>query len=131
MKRHGILNSHISKVLTDLGHTDYIVIADAGLPIPDGVQRIDLSLKIGVPSFQDVVDAVADDMVVEKVILAHEIQSANAKTHEYMKQAFSKQVIDYVSHEEFKQLTKHAKAIIRTGEATPYANCILQAGVIF
>ncbi|TWD94583.1 RbsD/FucU transport protein family protein [Neobacillus bataviensis] len=29
MKRHGILNSHITKVLTDLGHTDHIVIADA------------------------------------------------------------------------------------------------------
>lgn len=45
MKRHGILNSHISKVLTDLGHTDMVVIADAGLPIPDGVPRIDLSLN--------------------------------------------------------------------------------------
>ncbi|WP_078411693.1 D-ribose pyranase [Priestia abyssalis] len=131
MKRYGILNSHISKVLTDLGHTDYIVIADAGLPIPDGVHRIDLSLKIGVPSFQDVVDAVADDMIVEKVILANEMEAANAKTYEYMKQTFSAHDIDYVSHEEFKQLTKHAKAIIRTGEATPYANCILQAGVIF
>lgn len=131
MKKHGMLNSHISKVLTDLGHTDYIVIADAGLPIPDGVQRIDLSLKIGIPSFQDVVDAVADDMVVEKVIIANEMEAANPKTYEYMKQAFPKPDIDYVSHEEFKQLTKHAKAIIRTGEATPYANCILQAGVIF
>lgn len=131
MKKHGMLNSHISKVLTDLGHTDYIVIADAGLPIPDGVHRIDLSLKIGVPSFQDVVDAVADDMVVEKVIIANEMEAANVKTYEYMKQTFSKHDVEYVSHEKFKQLTKHAKAIIRTGEATPYANCILQAGVIF
>ena len=32
---------------------------------------------------------------------------------------------------QFKQLTKHAKVIIRTGEATPYANIILQSGVIF
>lgn len=131
MKKHGMLNSHISKVLTDLGHTDYIVIADAGLPIPDGVHRIDLSLKIGVPSFQDVVDAVADDMVVEKVIIANEMEAANVKTYEYMKSTFSKHGVEYVSHEKFKQLTTHAKAIIRTGEATPYANCILQAGVIF
>jgi D-ribose pyranase len=35
MKRYGILNSHISKVLANLGHTDFIVIADAGLPISD------------------------------------------------------------------------------------------------
>ncbi|OIK13057.1 hypothetical protein BIV60_14710 [Bacillus sp. MUM 116] len=40
MKRYGILNSHISKILTDLGHTDYIVISDKGLPIPEGVKII-------------------------------------------------------------------------------------------
>ena len=34
MKKNGILNSHIAKVLADLGHTDTIVIADCGLPIP-------------------------------------------------------------------------------------------------
>ncbi|MFC7440850.1 D-ribose pyranase [Laceyella putida] len=131
MKRNGIINSHIAKVLTDLGHTDYIVIADVGLPIPEGVRRIDLSLKLGVPSFKDVVDVVADDMVIEKVFLAHEIIAANQPSFMYIKQKFSDVTIDYLSHEEFKQLTKQAKAVIRTGEATPYANCILQAGVIF
>ncbi|MGW8263419.1 RbsD/FucU domain-containing protein, partial [Bacillus sp. LR--39] len=45
MKKHGILNSHLAKILADLGHTDKIVIADAGLPVPDGVLKIDLSLK--------------------------------------------------------------------------------------
>jgi D-ribose pyranase len=52
MKRYGILNSHISKVLANLGHTDFIVIADAGLPIPDGVKKIDLAVKTGMPSFR-------------------------------------------------------------------------------
>ena len=41
MKKHGILNSSISKVLADLGHTDQIIIADCGLPIPDHVKKID------------------------------------------------------------------------------------------
>ena len=44
MQRHGILNSHIAKVLADLGHTDTICIADCGLPVPEGVQKIDLAL---------------------------------------------------------------------------------------
>lgn len=39
MKKHGILNSDIAKILADLGHTDKIVIGDAGLPIPEGVKR--------------------------------------------------------------------------------------------
>ena len=52
MKRNGMLNSHISKILSDLGHTDMIAIADAGLPVPDGVLKIDLALKLGAPSFR-------------------------------------------------------------------------------
>ncbi|MDM5314697.1 D-ribose pyranase [Fictibacillus sp. b24] len=131
MKRQGMLNSHISKVLSDLGHTDLIVIADAGLPIPSDVPRIDLALTIGVPSFAEVVQAVNDDMVVENVILASEIQENNEKTLQFMKKNFSDTEIEFLSHEDFKERTKHAKVVIRTGEVTPYANCILQAGVIF
>jgi len=129
MKRHGILNSHISKVLTDLGHTDMVVIADCGLPIPAGVERIDLALELGTPSFVDVVRIVADDMAVEQVTLATEIKEANPVALEAVTKLDVPQ--DYVSHEVFKELTKQAKVIIRTGEATPYANVILHAGVIF
>ena len=32
MQKGGILNSHIAKVLADLGHTDTICIGDCGLP---------------------------------------------------------------------------------------------------
>lgn len=129
MKRHGILNSHISKVLTDLGHTDMIVIADCGLPIPAGVERIDLALELGTPSFADVVRVVADDMAIEQVTLATEINDTNVNALEVVNQLDVPQ--DFVSHEAFKELTKQAKVIIRTGEATPYANVILHAGVIF
>ena len=129
MKRHGILDSQISKVLADLGHTDTIVIADCGLPIPAGVARIDLALELGTPSFVDVVRIVADDMAVEQVTLATEIKEANPVALEAVTKLDVPQ--DYVSHEAFKELTKQAKVIIRTGEATPYANVILHAGVIF
>ncbi|MBP3039192.1 D-ribose pyranase [Bacillaceae bacterium Marseille-Q3522] len=131
MKLHGILNSHIAKILADLGHTDCIVIADAGLPVPDGVPKIDLALKLGVPGFKDVVAVIKEEMKIEKVTLASEIESRNPDTYQYMKEQFSGVKMDMVSHEKLKELTKHAKAVIRTGEATPFANCILQAGVIF
>ncbi|MCY7978062.1 D-ribose pyranase [Bacillus inaquosorum] len=131
MKKHGILNSHLAKLLADLGHTDKIVIADAGLPVPDGVLKIDLSLKPGLPAFQDTTAVLADEMVVEKVIAASEIKDSNQENARFLENLFSEQKIEYLSHEEFKLLTKEAKAIIRTGEFTPYANCILQAGVLF
>jgi D-ribose pyranase len=39
--------------------------------------------------------------------------------------------IDYVAHDALKRLSRDARAVIRTGEATPYANVVLYAGVIF
>lgn len=129
MKKNGILNSDISKVLADLGHTDQIVIGDCGLPVPDHVLKIDLALKLGTPSFEEVFNELLKNMAVEKVILASEIKEENQKLNQKINEAI--EVIDYVSHEEFKERTGNAKAIIRTGEATPYANVILQSNVIF
>ncbi|MGR9546082.1 D-ribose pyranase [Priestia megaterium] len=129
MKRHGMINSHITKILTDLGHTDTIVIADAGLPVPSDVPKIDLSLKLGVPSFEDVVVAVLEDMATERIVIASEMKDRNQKAYELMEK--QNILVEKVSHEQLKMLTSKAKVVIRTGEATPYANCILQAGVIF
>ena len=131
MKQHGVLNSEIAAVLASLGHTDTIVIADCGLPIPDGVKRIDLAVEIGKPSFLDVLQVVADDMAIEKVTLAEEVINNNAEVNKEIELKLIEPAFEYVSHEQFKEHTKKAKAIIRTGEATPYANVILHAGVIF
>lgn len=129
MKKSGILNSEISKVLADLGHTDTIIIADCGLPIPSGVKKIDLSLELGKPSLMEVLKIVQRDMVIEKVTLASEIAEQNQPLFNELTEQFSD--IEFVTHEVLKEQSKKAAAIIRTGEATPYANIILQAGVIF
>lgn len=132
MKKLGILNSEISKVLADLGHTDQIVIGDAGLPVPENVRKIDLALVLGEPSFIRVLEEVLKDMKAEKVILAEEIKEQNPdQLAAIMEGQLDQEEVEYVSHEAFKQLTKQAKAIIRTGEATPYSNIILQSGVLF
>lgn len=131
MKKHGILNSEISKVLADLGHTDQVVIADCGLPVPAGVAKIDLALKLGQPSFIEVLDVLLAEMAVEKVVLAQEINENNPSFAEHLEDQLEDIEKSYVTHEEFKEQNKRAKVIIRTGEATPYANIILQAGVIF
>jgi len=131
LKKQGILNSHISEVLSRIGHTDTIVIADCGLPIPDETIRIDLALKIGSPSFMETLQAVLEDMAVEKITMANEINEFNPELKKKLTDQFVNTEIQYCSHEELKRQTKNAKAVIRTGEATPYANIILHAGVIF
>lgn len=134
MKKLGILNSDIACLLADLGHTDKIAIGDCGLPIPDDVIKIDLALKIGSPKFIEVLEEVLNDMKVEKVILAKEIKKNNPKVLEETGLLLNKNDIDkieYVTHEDFKDKLYDVKAVIRTGEATPYANIILQSGVLF
>ncbi|WP_430610275.1 D-ribose pyranase [Enterococcus sp. DIV0876] len=131
MKKHGILNSDIDKVLADLGHTDQITIGDLGLPIPAGVKKIDVALAIGTPSFQEVVSLMKEEMAIESIILAEEIQYENPDQLEFIIEQFPDLSIVYLTHDDFKKMTHNSKAIIRTGEATPYANIILQSAVIF
>ena len=133
MKRHGILNSDISRVLSYMGHTDRICIGDCGLPILDETERIDLAVKFGVPTFMDVLKEVGDDMKIEKIVLAEEIKENNPKVLAEINEYFAGQEIEveFVSHVGLKEMTKECKAVIRTGETTPYANIILQSGCIF
>ena len=133
MKRHGILNSDISRLLSYMGHTDCICIGDCGLPIPDETERIDLAVKFGVPTFMDVLKEVGNDMKIEKIVLAEEIKEHNPQVLAEITEYFKGQdvEVEYVSHVGLKQMTRECKAVIRTGETTPYANIILQSGCIF
>jgi len=131
MKRHGILNAHIATVLAHLGHKDSITIADAGLPIPYGVERIDVSITKGFPSFLSVVEAVSEDMHIEEIIVADEMKDHNAAIHQVLTARFQGIKKTYVTHEQFKELTAETHAVIRTGEVTPYANIILVSNVNF
>lgn len=133
MKRQGILNSDISRVLSYMGHTDCIAIGDCGLPIPDEVERIDLALKFGIPTFMDTLKVVAEDMKIEKIVLAEEIKTQNPQVLSEVEELFAGQdvEVEFVSHAELKAQTEKCKAVIRTGEITPYANIILQSGCIF
>ncbi len=130
MKIKGILNSNIARALADLGHTDLIAIGDCGLPI-DKDKKIDISLKLGVPSFIEVLDEVLKDFSVEKYILASEIKDKNPTQEDNIKSLLKDVDCQYISHEDFKEKLKDVKFVIRTGENTPYSNIILQSKNIF
>ena len=131
MKRYGILNRDILNAVGSLGHADRIVISDAGLPIPKEVSRIDLSVTKGIVPFFDVLRPMLEEVVVEKVILAKEIKKNSPDIHRQILDMVGKIPVEYVSQEEFKKLSHDAKAIIRTGQCTPYTNIMLQIGVDF
>ncbi len=131
MKKIGIINQSISAVIAGLGHTDSVVIADAGLPIPPEPQRIDLALTEGIPTFFDTVNVVLTEMQVERAIVAVEMLEVSPAAYQAIKELMGDVPIETVPHDTFKKQTRSARAVIRTGEFTAYANIILVAGVVF
>ncbi len=131
MKKIGILNQPLSTAIAGLGHMDTLVVADAGLPIPEGPTRIDLAVSAGVPAFLDVLRAVLSEMEVQGAIIASEMAERSPEMQAALLDVLGDVPIEAVPHEEFKARTAAARAVVRTGEFTPYANVILIAGVVF
>lgn len=139
MKKSALINSELSYLVSTLGHTDEVTICDAGLPIADEVQRIDLALTHGVPAFLDTVKVYLSEAQIEGVILAEEFKQVSSELHDALLSMIEQErvtsgkeiSVSYVSHEDFKTKTLDSRAVVRTGECTPYANVIFQAGVVF
>ena len=139
LKKGGLINPILLYEIAQLGHKDVFVIADAGLPIPVEVDRIDLALVPGIPKFLDVLEAILKEIVVEKAIIAEETKRVSPHVYEsivellekYQSLDIEKQLV-MVPHEEFKQkYVSNARFVVRTGEFTPYANIALVSGVPF
>ena len=110
MKKRGILNAQLAGCIAALGHMDLFLIGDAGMPIPPGVPVVDLVVTAGVPTFEQVMDAILEEAVVEGYTIAEETM---------------------ITHTELKKMSENVRFAVRTGEFTPYPNVILRAGVAF
>jgi ribose transport protein RbsD len=139
MNKHGLLHPELAQLVTQIGHTDELTVCDAGLPIPSLVPRIDLALTQGVPSFMQTVEAVLTHACIESVVIAEELAAISPMLHQALlarleQESAARQqpiTVTTISHEAFKARTTKSKAVVRTGECTPYANVIFQAGVTF
>ncbi|ASP32088.1 D-ribose pyranase [Labrenzia sp. VG12] len=136
MKRTALLNRHLSALVASLGHLDEIIVADAGLPVPDGVTVIDLAVSPGVPRLRDVLNALRSELTIEQAIWAAEASDTvsgvmEAEVELWRAQGSARVTTLQISHEDFKQRSAGARAVIRTGEVTPYANLLLVSGVTF
>ncbi len=131
MKKNTLLNSEISAVIAEMGHTDSLAIGDCGLPIPADTKRIDIALIRNIPTFIDTLKGVLEELQIEEVILAEEMKIMSPELYEETIKAIGNVNVIFVSHEQFKDKLKKCKAVVRTGEQTPYANIILKSGVVF
>lgn len=131
MKARGIIHPRLAAVVAAMGHGDLLGIADAGLPVPLQVERVDLGFAPGKPGFLDVVRAILEELRVEAYVLAEESREACPQYVRTLQESLPEADAVWVDHEELKRLTAGARAVVRTGEFTPYANVLLRSGVDF
>ncbi|WP_159722407.1 D-ribose pyranase [Enterococcus sp. CSURQ0835] len=131
MKKTKVINSDISRVIAQMGHFDKLSIGDAGMPVPATTEKIDLAVDNGIPSFMQVLNNVLEELEVQRIFLAEEIKTENPTMLQQIKERLPETPITFIPHTEMKQELNNCHAFIRTGEMTPYANILLESGVVF
>lgn len=125
MRKGGIINGRLMGALAGLGHTDAVVITDAGLPIPKECEVVDLALVKGIPSFLDVLRAVLNEIVVERYVLFAPMEQANPAMYETVTGLLPMQQRELLGPEEFVEAVKSTKIVVRSAEFSPCCNMIL------
>ena len=133
MKKHGILNADLSRIIASMGHTDKLVVFDSGLPIPKNSEVIDLALTTNIPRFLDTLKVILEELHIEGAVIAKEMLDGKNGLYNDTTRMLNGVKMKKVTHEKFKELTRAKGNItfVRTGETTPYANIILISGVTF
>ncbi|PYI55144.1 D-ribose pyranase [Paenibacillus flagellatus] len=128
MKKSGILNPSLCRLLAETGHTDMITICDRGFPVPAGPERLDLALVDDVPTVLDVLSAIDREFVIDRIIVAEEMAEASPERYAKLLADYPHIAFMQVPHVRFKHICPESRAVVRTGDSAPYANIIIVSG---
>lgn len=132
MYRNGILHPELANWIARLGHHNYLLITDAGYPYIEGVPHIYLGYTQGKPGFIDVFQSIQAHMPIESYWIAREMKTENPTIYRQFSALLGDTSPSFVAnHELFKAKARHSLVVVRTGEVTPFANCLLECGVSF
>jgi len=126
VRTSGLIHAELVAALTGLRHTDLFAVSDSGLPVPKGVPVIDLGISYGFPGFEPVLDLILSEVTVEAAWGSRDVTTENPDTATLLNDRLHAELID---HEDFKRRIADCRFVVRTGEAQPYANVLLRAGV--
>ena len=129
MKETGILNQDLARIIARMGHTDEIIISDAGFRQPPGIEVIDLSIKENDPTVLEILEVLSANFSAERLILSEEAQTISptrfkAITENYWKGC----VIETIPHLEFRERARGVRAIVRTADFTALSNVLIVSG---
>ena len=130
-KTNKILNVKLSSVITGLRWGEVIVIADAGLPVPEGVETLDISICEGKPVLEDILPLIEESLVIDKVIVATEMEKVNKVKFNYVKEMFAEKFETMGNLDWEEKYLPVAKLVVLTGETSPYGNVVFVGGLDF
>jgi len=133
MKKSGILHSELARIVAGMGHGDKLVICDSGFPIPHGRPVADIVLTVGVPGLIQTLQVVLQELHIEGAILAKEADKRSPAMVKSIQGEIGGVPLRKIPHAQFKEFCRNEPNVsfVRTGEATPFSNLILVAGVVF
>ena len=130
MKKGKILNKHLNNAIASMGHGDILIVADAGLPIPDEGKRIELAIQKDKPDILEILKLIVGDFIYERVIVAEEQKKYNPLLYENVVKCCSRCEVETIPHSELiETMPMKAKFIVRTGAFEPWGNVILASGI--
>jgi D-ribose pyranase len=131
MKKGKILNKDLNEAIAMMGHSDIIIISDAGFPIPEtGVKRVDLAITADCPDIMTILELVTDDFIYEKCYVAEEQKINNPLLFSKILKQIDRCQVETIPHSQIiEEYKMKAKVIVRTGAFEPWGNIILVSGV--
>jgi D-ribose pyranase len=128
MLQTGILNPHVLELLARIRHTNTLVIADWAFPYWPEIETVDISLTRGIPTVLDLLDLLTPVFKIGRIWQAEEFVACNpAETVERFARSFGEIPLTREAHVDFKRRVPGAIGLIRTGDATPYGNVIIES----
>ena len=129
MKKTMLLHQELSAAIASIGHTDVLALVDAGYSVPRDAHRIDLAVRPGLPDLPAVLETVLSELCVESYVLADEMTAANPALQSTLERLMAGTPSKCVPQSELKSRVTMAKAVVRTGEYSPFGNILLVGGV--
>ncbi len=128
MLQTGILNPHVLDLIARVRHTNTLVISDWAFPFWPEIETVDISLTHNLPTVLDVLDLLTPVFKIGRIWQAEEFVAGNSADviARYAK-SFGEIPLTREAHVDFKKRVPMAIGLIRTGDATPYGNIIVES----
>lgn len=128
MIKTGILNPAINSLVSRVRHTNTLIVADRGFPSWPALETVDISLVDNVPTVLEVLHALLPNVSFGRAYLAEEFEMQNSvQSIDNLKAALAGIELVILPHSDLKKLVPAATGLIRTGDALPYTNVILES----